>query len=420
MSGKRRSGDLRSWVRPLDRLIDSKSRECHRIGPGGFGPGRTHPGRRTGRTLDEGNEQVTFLRDGLETLFKTTVVASAEGRALLRHRERMARLERLLDVGLLVLNRDGAVVLANERAREMLGLHDRNAAEIEQLINRLVEATPLDGGSSELELRPSGRPLRATISSCEGSQDRLVELRDSTALAGVEADLMIAARVRNLTRLYVGLTHDLKAPLNAIILHLELLRRDLRRSSTATEEEVPERLERIAIVEAELNRLQRTLGLLLEQAVPLVAERCRFDLRDAVSELGDLLRAPARQADKEVDVHLPARATTVEARRDQVKQALLNVALNGIEAMSDGGRLRLAVSRRGDHAVVTISDSGPGIDAEIQPRLFDFYVSGKEAGVGAGLYFARSLLEAEGGTIELTSTSSEGTTFTVELPTARD
>jgi signal transduction histidine kinase len=95
------------------------------------------------------------------------------------------------------------------------------------------------------------------------------------------------------------------------------------------------------------------------------------------------------------------------------------VALNGLEAMSEGGRLRLRLVSAGDRVKVEISDTGPGVDEKLRDRLFDAYVTGKDGGMGAGLYIARSLLESQGGAIELTSTSAQGTTFTIELPSVR-
>lgn len=363
----------------------------------------------SGGGLDDGHE-LGDLVDAME----------GTGHELLRQRDRLVNLERALDSGLVLVGADGLVRLANARAGEMLELGDRDWSEMTQVTDEVIQAVGSADGSCELEW--AGRPLRVTLTSCEEREDgkwRLLELRDSRSLENVQTALMVAARVRNLTRLYVGLTHDLKAPLNAITLHLKLLQRALERGSESEDGDAITPVERVDIVESELLRLQRSLELLLGQAVPAEAERQPFDLRDALSELGDLLKGPARLDGKQVEVDPGDREAMVDLKRDHVVQALLNVALNGLEAMIEGGLLRLRLARAGDRVMVEISDSGPGVDPDMQDRLFDIYESSKDSGVGAGLYIARSILESEGGGIELTSTSADGTTFTIELPAVR-
>jgi signal transduction histidine kinase len=345
----------------------------------------------------------------------------AAGRELLRQRDRLLRLERLLGTGLMLLSADGKVRLANQRAREMYQLGDREGAEVEPPLADLIAGGRSEDGPWEVEVEPAGHPLRATVTSCEDGASLLVELRDDRALAGLETDLLTAARVRNLTRLYAGLTHDLRAPLHGITLHLELLRRGLQRGrETGAGGDGLDPVARLEVVATELHRLQRRFDLILDQAVPAEPDESGiFDLRDVVSELGDLLRPQARQEGKQVEVELPDRQAVVETtQRDQVKQALLSVAVNGLEAMSAGGRLALRLNEAGDRVRVEISDTGPGVEEEIREHLFDVHVTDKVSGLGAGLFFARSLLESEGGTLELTSTSTRGTTFTVELPAA--
>lgn len=344
----------------------------------------------------------------------------ASSAVLLQQRDRLVRLERLLDSGLVLLDGEGSMRLANERACELLGSPRRPWSEICGDLSSVIEAMETRRGAQEMELCVDGRTLNATVTRCNGGS-RLVELRDSKALAGVRSDLMMAARVRNLTRLLVGLTHDLKAPLNAITLHLELLRRSLERENVDVDAGAPEHgsmspTERTRIVESELQRLRRSLDLLLAQAIPSREKPLTFDLREVVAELANLLEAPARHDQKEVEVYLPEHEVPVQGARDHIKQAILNVAINALEAAPTDGMLRLALQCVGDRAVLEVTDDGPGVDASIRERLFDIYVSAKDSGVGAGLFIARSILEAEGGSCELRSTSEHGTTFALELP----
>jgi signal transduction histidine kinase len=108
----------------------------------------------------------------------------------------------------------------------------------------------------------------------------------------------------------------------------------------------------------------------------------------------------------------------VVAHRDQIKQSVLNIAINGLEAMPEGGTLGLELEREDGRARILVSDTGPGIPPELKDRIFDMHFTTKESGTGIGLYVARSMFEAQGGTVRTASTGPEGTTFELLLPLA--
>ena len=106
----------------------------------------------------------------------------------------------------------------------------------------------------------------------------------------------------------------------------------------------------------------------------------------------------------------------VLASPDQVKQAILNIAINGLEVLPESGQLRIALERAGGTARVLIADDGPGIPPELRDKIFEMHFTTKETGTGIGLYVARSIVESQGGTVEIVDSSAAGTTFAVTLP----
>jgi signal transduction histidine kinase len=117
---------------------------------------------------------------------------------------------------------------------------------------------------------------------------------------------------------------------------------------------------------------------------------------------------------REVEAGLPA----VLADRDQVLQVLLNLVRNALDAMPAGGTLRVAARGEGGAVAFSVSDTGPGVRPEDQPRVFEPYFTTKEGGTGLGLAIAQRIAEEHGGTLELRSAPGEGATFTLTLPAA--
>lgn len=231
-----------------------------------------------------------------------------------------------------------------------------------------------------------------------------------------ESDLLLASRFRGLHRLHRGYAHDLKAPINAIGLNLQLLSQ-LIATDRDLEEDKRERLGRYAgVIEGEVARLHRSLEVLLAHTRPPAEEAERFALQEAISELEHLLRPQARQQRVEVRVEQPPQTLLLVGRRDQIEQALVNVAVNALEAMPEGGELALAVTAEEQEVIVTIHDTGPGIPAENRETIFDMHMTTKKNGSGIGLYAARKVVEGHGGTIGVVSAPGEETTFEIRLP----
>jgi signal transduction histidine kinase len=155
---------------------------------------------------------------------------------------------------------------------------------------------------------------------------------------------------------------------------------------------------------------------MLTHTIPAPDSQQRFDLRDLVRELGTLLAPQGRRQGVEVSTGLPPDVVPLVGYRDRLKQAFLNIAVNALEAMPKGGRMRIEMERCQDRVRVTVRDTGPGIPAELLARIYESDFTTKGGGSGIGLYVARAVVELHGGSIEAHSNVGRGTDVQVDLP----
>ena len=317
-----------------------------------------------------------------------------------------------LETGIVILQ-PGRAELWNERATELLGVRLPTAwSAVAEELSRRVDRGDRRLEKGCLEDHGAGPDRRLEVEVQATSDRTVVVLREEAALRALENDLRDATRLRNLSRVFLGAAHDLRAPLNAMVLNLQLAR---RRAARAEMEEAEKLDEDLTIVEKEMGRLQRMVERLLSQTRTEADAPERVDVSDVVRDVVSLLEPTARTQSTRLvasPLELPA---VVRLRRDHLQQVLLNLAMNGLEALESGGRLEIGVEARGAHVAVEVRDDGPGIPAEVMPRLFDLRFTTKPGGSGVGLYVARSLVEGAGGGIEVES-DAEGTRFRLLLP----
>jgi signal transduction histidine kinase len=240
-------------------------------------------------------------------------------------------------------------------------------------------------------------------------------VRDKEILEATETHLRLAAQMRAMTSLYMAVVHDLKAPINAMVVNLELLKESL-----PDDEKKDRRLRYAKILNEELLRLNRALETILAEASPPSRERARFDLNALLDELDGLLGPQAKRQKTTLEVETPERPLVIQGYRDRLKQAILNLALNALEALGEGGHLTLLAREDNGSARLEVIDDGPGIAEEIQDRVFDMHFSTKSRGTGIGLHVTRSVIESHHGTISFQSESGDGTRFDLTIPLARD
>ena len=213
--------------------------------------------------------------------------------------------------------------------------------------------------------------------------------------------------------LAAGLAHEIKNPLSTITLNLQLLQEDWQDPQTPRERRT---LKRLDTLERETRRLNRLLEDFLRYARTQTIEPADCDLNRILREVLDFIAPQAAQQGIDVHTHLDAGLPTVQADRERIKQAVLNLVLNARDAMPEGGELIVATVPDGDGVQIDITDTGVGVPDHHLGKLFKVYFSTKQGGSGLGLPTTRRILELHGGTIDVESEVNRGTHITVRIP----
>jgi signal transduction histidine kinase len=174
----------------------------------------------------------------------------------------------------------------------------------------------------------------------------------------------------------------------------------------------------LEVVDEELTRLDTTLQSFLDYARPPKLERRTVDVRDVVQRTVQLVKPRAEQQTVRIDVALPERPLQVSADAEQLRQVLLNLLLNALDALGTGGRITVSATADATarQVVVQVADDGPGISDAVHSTLFEPFVSSKPSGTGLGLTISRRIVENHGGTITAENGAHGGAVFSVRLP----
>jgi hypothetical protein len=244
-----------------------------------------------------------------------------------------------------------------------------------------------------------------------GASGILVRMRDPEAQRKINRELQTADRLSAISRISSGVAHEVKNPLNAILLHVEVARSKLSRGDI----NVAEQME---IISREILRLDRVVRTFLDFTRPVELQLDNVPMYELVREIVELASPQAAAANIEVSVRQEADDVEVRVDRDLLKQAVLNVVVNAMQAMPDGGELRFEASADKDTAELRISDTGVGIPPELREKVFRLYFSTKQEGSGIGLAMTFRIVQLHDGTIDFTSEPGKGTTFLIRLPIA--
>jgi signal transduction histidine kinase len=236
-------------------------------------------------------------------------------------------------------------------------------------------------------------------------------LKDRGSIAAFERNLKEASRLAAIGMLTRSIAHEVKNPLGAMGIHLEQLRRRLARVEVdpATEE-------RIRVIREEIDRLHEILREWLGLTAPEDQTEGEAGVEEVLDSVARLLRVEARHQNVELIVERSGDLGAVPLPPAGLRQVLLNLSLNALQAMPRGGQLQLSAHREEDRLVLDVSDSGLGIPDEISDRIFDFHFTTRSDGSGLGLPICKRLVEGAGGTIGFKSTPGEGTVFRITLP----
>ncbi len=353
-------------------------------------------------------------------------------------------LARLIDVGAAVVTPERELAFISRRARGLLALDAKSGdaacwARLKPLAMPAIErlgADAVGGAQVEAEYGPDDDALDAfavarllveahdVVDEAGQRAGYLVLLKDGDSLAHLHQSLRLAMEMENTRRLYRALAHDLRQPATAVLIHLDILRELATSLGNGDAQAQAERS--LTAIEGVTREFDEAFALLMEELAPDEDVGGEGPVR-----LPAIARAVARlvgpQAAKQgvaFGLDMPGDETpdddgaalVVRGHRRALKQAILNLTTNALEAMPEGGTLTLHLRRTDGHAVLLVEDDGPGIAPEVQAHMFDLHYSTKAEGSGIGLYAVKRTLEQHGGTVEVESAEDAGTRVRLRLP----
>ena len=326
-----------------------------------------------------------------------------------------------LQDGIMLFTHDSRVVLVSASAEKFL------ARPRSEILGRTAEEIFSDGsvlGAVVLPAFQKQRPLvqydfdaaddRRIQVSLDFIQERgtsigaLLTMRDAESVRRIEDEIETSRRLSAAGRLTRGVAHEVKNPINAIVLHLQLLQNKLQQKD-------PDTIRHMEIIGNEIHRLDRVVQILVDFTRPRDLRMEEVDMRSVLGEVYVLAAPEAAQHNVQVMENFPAEPLIARVDADLMKQAVLNLVLNGVQAMPNGGTLTLAAHREEEVILIEVGDQGGGIPPEVQEKIFELYFTTKKGGSGIGLAQAYQIMQWHYGSIDFESAAT-GTTFRLRLP----
>jgi two-component system sensor histidine kinase HydH len=227
----------------------------------------------------------------------------------------------------------------------------------------------------------------------------------------LEEEIHRNERLSELGNLAATVAHEIRNPLNSISMGMQRLKAEF-----APVQDASEYSHFLTLMQNEVERLNRTVEQFLSLARPLQLSPEPIAVEEFIREVRALLEAQAQASNVQIDVKSAPSLPPLWADRNYLKQLLLNLILNGIQAMPAGGRLSLEAAQENSFLRLTVSDHGTGIQPDQAGKIFDPYFTTKPSGSGLGLAIARRIAEAHGGNIDVQSKPGQGASFHVALP----
>jgi signal transduction histidine kinase len=327
-----------------------------------------------------------------------------------------------LQDGLMLFTRDSRVVLVSASVERFLGrprreLLGRSAREIftpgSELGGLILDGFQLQRAIAQAEVESSnGKRVQVSL---DFIQERgtpigaLLTLRDTESVRQIGDEIEMSRRMSASGRLTRGVAHEVKNPINAIVLHLQLLQNKLQQVD-------PDTRRHMDVIGNEIHRLDRVVQILVDFTRPRDLHIEEVDLKRLLDDVLMLATPDAEQHGITVVRDLSPSRLNVKVDVDFVKQAILNVVLNGVQAMPRGGTLTITARSEDDQVVTEIRDEGGGIPPDLHEKIFELYFTTKQGGSGIGLAQTYQVMQWHDGSVDFVSIDGHGTTFRLTLP----
>jgi signal transduction histidine kinase len=349
-----------------------------------------------------------------------------------------------LGPGVMSLAAGGAIRFADERTLELLGCAD--GFELERLWAQLQPRLEREGLSWSVAREGAHQatidlPVAETAGEGEapggleaaGTANRqlafdfrrdpagggVLLIHDRGMLTGLETDFRLSSQMRSLAQITPAVAHDLRAPINAMVFNIEVLKEMLVSGRAAQPGNQDKLLRYVSVLREELQRLHQGLEIFLAYISPRSDKRETLDLRELASELAALLVGPARKQQVQVETELPAGALSLEGNRYLLRQALLHLALAALAGVPKQGVFHVRLEAAGERARLQLFGAA-GAESPLEPAAssppgpgFDLRFSAE--GTQAQLWAARAILAADGGEVRNASPSGGMGAYEVEL-----
>jgi signal transduction histidine kinase len=327
-----------------------------------------------------------------------------------------------LQDGLMLFTRDSRVVLVSASVERFLGrprseLLGRTVKEIfarDSSLGALVlDGFQLRNPVNQRDVETSN--TKRVQVSLDFIQERgspigaLLTLRDAESVRRIQDEIEISRQMSASGRTTRGVAHEVKNPINAIVLHLQLLQTKLKQID-------PDTRRHMDIIGNEIHRLDRVVQILVDFTRPRDLHLEEIDMRRLLEDVIMLATPDTDQHGVTVKRKLGTEPLGVRVDVDVMKQAILNVIINGMQAMPEGGMLTISFRRDEDSVITEIRDQGVGIPHELQEKIFELYFTTRKGGSGIGLAQTYQALQWHYGSIDFETVEGKGTTFRLRLP----
>src|SRR5579871_6181525 len=329
-----------------------------------------------------------------------------------------------LQDGLMLFARDSRVVLVSAPVEAFLGrprgellgrtvqeVFDRQSPFGAAVLDAFERRRPLSQREFEAA---GGKRVQVSLDFVQEKTSQigaLLIMRDTESVRRIGDEIEMSRRLSASGRLTRGVAHEVKNPINAIVLHLQLLQNKLAHQE-------PDTRRHMDIIDSEIRRLDRVVQTLVDFTRPRDLHLEEVDLRRLMEDVAQLAAPDAEQHGVTIERHVPEHPLPVKVDVDLMKQAILNVVINGVQAMPGGGVLTISIRRENHVAVAEIQDQGSGIPKEMHDKVFELYFTTKKEGSGIGLAQTYQILQWHYGSVDFESAETTGTIFRFQIPIA--
>jgi signal transduction histidine kinase len=329
-----------------------------------------------------------------------------------------------LQDGLMLFARDSRVVLVSAPVEAFLGrpraellghtvheVFDRHSHLGVALLDAFERRRPLSQREFEAA---GGKRVQVSLDFVQEKNSQigaLLIMRDTESVRRIGDEIEMSRRLSASGRLTRGVAHEVKNPINAIVLHLQLLRNKLSQQE-------PDTRRHMDIIDSEIRRLDRVVQTLVDFTRPRDLHLEEVDLRRLLEEVAQLAAPDAEQHGVTIERQMPEERLPIKVDVDLMKQAILNVVINGVQAMPQGGLLTISARRDHNAVVAEVRDQGSGIPRDAHDKIFELYFTTKKDGSGIGLAQTYQVLQWHYGSVDFESAEGTGTVFRFHIPKA--